>query len=63
MIEEGKKKVDGKKEYRKIEVEATRANRKIYHPTIYSDPAKTPLEVEVGNDPKEIKLELKSSTK
>ena len=59
MIEE-KKKVAGEKEYKKIEAEATKANRKIYHPTLYSDPAKTPLEVEVGNEPKDVKLELKS---
>jgi hypothetical protein len=57
---EAKKKVEGDKEYRKVEAEATKVNRKVYHPTLYSDPAKTPLEVEVGNDPKEIKLELKS---
>jgi hypothetical protein len=55
-------KVDANKEYRKIEIEGTRASRKT-HPTIYADPARTPLEVEVTNEPRDVKLELKSNAK
>jgi len=56
-------KVDANKEYRKMEKEATKVSKKVA-PTIYADPARTPLEVvEVGTSPKEIKLELKSGAK
>lgn len=61
--EEGKGgKVDANKEYKKIEAEAIKAARK-KHPTVYADPDKTPLEVEVGNEPKEITLDMKSASK
>jgi hypothetical protein len=58
-------KVDANKEYKKMEKEATKAAKaKGPHPTIYADPARTPLEVvEVGTSPKEVKLELKSAAK
>jgi hypothetical protein len=55
-------KVDANKEYRKIEAEGHRASRKT-HPTVYADPARTPLEVEVTNEPRDIKLELQSNPK
>jgi len=58
-------KVDANKEYKQMEKEATKAAKaKGPHPTIYADPARTPLEmVEVGTSPKELKLELKSGAK
>lgn len=57
-------KVDANKEYRKMENEATKAAKAKVHPTIYADPAKTPLDVvEVGTSPKVVKLELKSGAK
>jgi hypothetical protein len=56
-------KVDATKEYRKLEKESTKAAKAKAPPTIYSDPGRTTLEVEVGTLPKEVKLELKSSAK
>jgi hypothetical protein len=54
-------KVDANKEYKKVESEATRMSRKTPS-SIYADPARTPLPiVEVTNEPKNIKLELKSN--
>ena len=56
-------KVDANKEYAKVESEAKKMSRKT-PPSIYADPARTPLPVvEVTNEPKEIKLELKSDAK
>jgi len=55
-------KVDATKEYTKLQ----KASPKNRNPpmAIYADPAKTPLEiVEVTNEPKEVKLELKSDGK
>ena len=57
-------KVDANKEYRKMEKENTKAAKAKAHPTIYADPARTPLEVvEVGTSPKVVELKLKSDAK
>lgn len=56
-------KVDANKEYKKMEKEGTKALKAKVHPTIYADPGRTTLEVEVGTSPKEVKLELKSGAK
>jgi len=60
-------KVDANKEFKKLEKDSTQAAKTAKaksHPAIYSDPARTPLEiVEVGTSAKEIKLELKSAAK
>jgi hypothetical protein len=55
-------KVDADKAYRKLEGEGNKASKKT-HPSIYADPARTPLEVEVTKEPKDVKLELKSDAK
>jgi hypothetical protein len=56
------RKVDANREVKKLEAERGKANRKP-HPTIYADSARTPLEVEVTNEPQDIKLELKSQAR
>jgi hypothetical protein len=55
------KKVDGNKEYRKIQAEAIKAARKKPH-SKYSDPQSTPLTAEVPRD-REVKFELTSEGK
>jgi hypothetical protein len=56
-------KVDASKEYQKLEKEGAKALKAKVHPTIYGDPARTTLEVDVGSSPKEVKFELKSGAK
>jgi hypothetical protein len=59
----GTAKVNADREYRKLQIETSKANRKP-PPSIYSDPARTPLPVvEVTTEPQEVKLALKSEVK
>ena len=56
-------KIDANKEYKKVEAEGNKAAKKT-HPSVYADPARTPLPVvEVTNSPQDVKLELKSDAK
>jgi hypothetical protein len=56
-------KVNAEREVKKLEVERGKANRNPKPPAVYADSARTPLEVEVANEPRDIKLELKSNAK
>jgi hypothetical protein len=58
---EGPKK-DATKEYTKFERASAKAKKTL--PSIYADPRRTPLDiVEITNEPKEVKLDLKSGAK
>jgi hypothetical protein len=55
-------KLDAEKEYRKLQRQSAKAKKVL--PAIYGDPKRSPLEViEVGNEAKEIKVDLKSDAK